>query len=73
MHKEAVGVITPLEDEAQTVVALTLFLSSIESGQFIQMTPQRISSFERAHAVSTLATLFDAVILPVSAYPCLKS
>ena len=73
MHKEAVGEITPLEDEAQTVVALTRFLSNIESGQFIQMTPQRISSFERAHAVATLATLFDEVILSVSAYPCLKT
>ena len=59
--KEAVGEIAPLEDEAQTVVALNRFLSNIESGLFIQMTPQRISSFERAHAVSTFASLFEEI------------
>jgi glycosyltransferase involved in cell wall biosynthesis len=73
IHMEAVGEITPLEDEAQTVVALTRFLSNIESGQFIQMTPQRISSFERTQAVSAFATLFDAMILPVSAHSCHKA
>jgi glycosyltransferase involved in cell wall biosynthesis len=71
--KESMGGIAPLEDEAQMVVALTRFLCNIESGQFIQMKPQRIASFERMHTVSTLAALFDEMTLPVSAYPSLKS
>ncbi|MEY3264060.1 MAG: hypothetical protein RL717_1537 [Pseudomonadota bacterium] len=73
IHREGIGDIAPLEDEAQTVVALTRFLSNIESGQFIPMSPQRIESFERIHAVSMFAGLFDELTLPVSAYHYLNS
>lgn len=71
--KEGMGGIAPLDDEAQTVVALSHFLRNIESGLFIPMAQHRIASFERVHAVATLAALFDELTLPVSAYPCLKS
>ena len=73
IRKESAGVIAPLDDVGLIATALAKILDDIEGGNPMLIAADRVSSFERAHAVSSFARLFDEVVALGSHPPPLRS